>query len=89
MTDFQSSVWALDLYWITKTGVNVLVSLVGVRISLSISPVLHPSSAVSQMSLLKCISLFADSLRSSYDSQEHLAPSYFFILPQIQVSMLL
>ena len=42
MTDFQSSVWALDLYWITKTGVNVLVSLVGVRISLSISPVLHP-----------------------------------------------
>ena len=28
--------------YITKTGVNVLVSLVGVRISLSISPVLHP-----------------------------------------------
>lgn len=40
------------------------------------TPPIH--SAVSQMSLLKCISLFADSLRSSYESQKHLAEYLIF-----------
>lgn len=41
MTDFQSPVWALDLHQVIKTGVNVLVSLAEVRISLSLQGSTH------------------------------------------------